>query len=637
MNLSLKELCNPFPRQQEFLNATLKYKYPLYGGAKGGGKSRILRWALLGLLLKWAAEGYKGVRVALFCEDYPALKDRHITKIKTEFPRFLGDLVDSQTEGLGFILKPQFGGGVLALRNLDDPSKYASSEFAAAAIDELTKNKREVFDQLRSIIRWPGISHNPIMVGTNPGDIGHEWVKKLWLDREFGIDDPDPKQVFFVKSLPTDNPYNTQEYIEELKRLPEKLRKAYLEGNWDVFAGQYFTEWDRDKHTISPFAIPVSWKRFRAYDHGRENPACCLWGAIDYDGRVWIYREYYQKGLNVDKLAEEINRLSQGEQYEYSIADPSIFAKHGYIDSFGGQTIAETFARYGITFIPASNRRVDGWNLMHQYLYWGNEVLPKLIFFNTCYNSIRTIPNLIHDEIKPEDVETEGEDHCFVGDTLVDTLWGKKKIEDLVGKEVYVNTSQGFQKSRSIRKTRETEVWKVILNNGKEIIATPDHKFLTNKGWKELKDIDKRYDVLIQSDICIKSYLKLFKSLIVNAIIYAGDTFKEMVQDYIWLFGDIITGIFRKNTMSITETIINQIIDQKTLNSYLLFNTCQFMPQLQKQKKERENILTQSDFLLLNGINQKKVENGIENMLKKSPEIWSGWRKYVLFVINLLS
>ena len=89
------------------------------------------------------------------------------TKIKYEFPKWLGELGDSQTEGLSFVLKPPFGGGILALRNLDDPSKYASSEFAACAIDELTKNKREVFDQLRSIIRWPGIAHNPILAATH--------------------------------------------------------------------------------------------------------------------------------------------------------------------------------------------------------------------------------------------------------------------------------------------------------------------------------------------------------------------------------------------------------------------------------------------------------------------------------------
>lgn len=410
--ISLKELINPTPRQLEFLQATDEYKYPLFGGAKGGGKSYILRWGLIRRLVKWASEGHIGVRVGLFCEDYPALKDRQITKMAKEFPGWLGTLSDNNIEGMSYRLHPEFGGGIIALRNLDDPSKYASSEFAIGAVDELTKNKREVFDQLRSIIRWPGIEKTGLWSGTNPGEIGHEWVKKLWVDRNFSTEDPPGEQFKFVKSLPTDNPHNAQSYLSDLQRLPEKLRKAYWDGNWDVFEGQYFSEWDKEQHVVVPFTIPDTWKRFRAYDHGRENPACCSWYVLDYDGRVYKYRELYKRGLNVDELAEKISALSQGEQYEYSVADPSIFANIGYVDKYGGQTIAETFAHYGIQWLPASNRRVDGWNLMHQYLYWDMHKKPKLQYFNTCIDSIRTIPALIHDEHRPEDVDTRGEDHA---------------------------------------------------------------------------------------------------------------------------------------------------------------------------------------------------------------------------------
>lgn len=409
---SLRKLINPSPRQEEFLKATDKYKYPLYGGAKGGGKSHILRWGLVRKLLHWAKEGHRGVRVGLFCEDYPALKDRQITKINKEFPKWLGTLSDSNIEGMSFKLNPQWGGGIIALRNLDDPSKYASSEFAIAAVDELTKNQRDVFDQLRSIVRWPGIEDTGLWGGTNPGEIGHLWVKKLWIDRQFDLEDPPADQFVFVKSLPTDNPHNAKSYLEDLKRLPEKLKKAYYEGNWDIFEGQYFSEWDRNRHTIAPFAIPPGWKRFRAYDHGRTAPACCKWYALDYDGRVWVYRELYVKEQNVDQLAAEIKKLSGDEVYEYSVADPSIFAKSGFVDSYGGQTIAESFARQGVTWFPASNRRVDGWNLMHQYLYWNEQTLPKIIYFNTCRDSIRTIPALVHDSLKPEDLDTKGEDHA---------------------------------------------------------------------------------------------------------------------------------------------------------------------------------------------------------------------------------
>ncbi len=415
--VSLRDIINPTPRQVEFFNALDTYKYVLYGGAKGGGKSYILRWALVRQLLKWAAAGHTNVRVGLFCEDYPALKDRQITKINREFPSWLGTLAGSQVEGMSFILKPEFGGGIVALRNLDDVSKYASSEFAMIAVDELTKNQRPTFDQFRSIMRWPGIEDTKFIGGTNPGEIGHLWVKKLWIDRQIDpVEDPPANQVFFVKSLPTDNPHNANSYLEDLQRLPEKLRKAYWDGNWDIFEGQYFSEWDKNEHIEQPFEIPEGWKKFRAYDHGRTNAACCLWFALDYDGRVHIFRELYTIGKNVDEIAVDIARMSGDERYEYSVADPSIFAKMGFVDAYGGQTIAESFARKGIQFIPASNRRIDGWALMHQYLHWSEHKKPRLLFFETAYNCIRTIPALIHDEHKPEDIDSAGEDHA--GDTI---------------------------------------------------------------------------------------------------------------------------------------------------------------------------------------------------------------------------
>lgn len=409
MEIKFDELIHFTDKQNQARKALQKYKYLLYGGAMGGGKSYFLRWILVDLLTDWAAKGFKNIRVGLFCEDYPSLKDRQLSKIEYEFPIWLGTLNRADYE---FKLAEEYGSGVICFRNLDDPSKYQSAEFAAIAVDELTKNDKEVFDFLRTRLRWVGIEDTKFVAASNPGGKGHAWVKQLWMEKVFEPTEQESHLFSFIPSRATDNPYLPQSYFDGLKGLPAEMRKAFIEGNWDIFKGQYFTEWNVERHTIPPFVIPDGWKKFRSYDHGREAPACCKWYALDSDGRVYVYRELYTKGQNVDQIAQEINRLSEGESYSWSVADPSIFASHGMVDKEGGETIAQNFARHGIMFLRGSNRRIDGWHLMHQYLAYDDLTPPKLLYFNTCHNSIRTIPSLIYDEKAIEDVDTDCEDHA---------------------------------------------------------------------------------------------------------------------------------------------------------------------------------------------------------------------------------
>lgn len=230
-SISFTELSGFFPKQNEAKLASKRFKYTLFGGSVGSGKSRWLRWMCVYWLMEYYAK-YKivGVRAGLFCEDYPSLNDRHLSKVKFEFPSWLGRFNESKHE---FTLAPEYGSGIIAFRNLDDPSKYLSVEFAVIAIDEINRNPKTTFDMLRSRHRWPGIKDVKFIAGCNP--LGEAWVKNMWVKRMFSPDEKEQYEYVFVPALPTDNPYLPEEYYKSLESLPENQRKAYLEGNWDAF------------------------------------------------------------------------------------------------------------------------------------------------------------------------------------------------------------------------------------------------------------------------------------------------------------------------------------------------------------------------------------------------------------------
>ena len=229
--IKFSELSKFFPKQQEALEASKRFKFTLFGGSVGSGKSYWIRWSAIYWLMKYYAKyNIKGIRAGVFCEDYPSLNDRHLTKVKFEFPTWLGKMNEAKHE---FTLAPEYGSGIIAFRNLDDPAKYLSVEFAVIGIDEINRNPKTTFDMLRSRHRWPGIKDVRFIAGCNP--LGEAWVKNMWVKRMFPPDEKEQYEFVFVPALPTDNPHLPQEYYKSLESLPENQRKAYLEGNWDAF------------------------------------------------------------------------------------------------------------------------------------------------------------------------------------------------------------------------------------------------------------------------------------------------------------------------------------------------------------------------------------------------------------------
>lgn len=449
-------------RQLEAMKTVWQHKYTLYGGAAGGGKSYFLRWLALFLLVYWGQRGIAGVRVGLFCEDYPSLRERHISKIPFEFPEQIGTLNRSDNE---FRLHKEYGSGVIAFRNLDDPAKYLSAEFAAILIDELTRNKREIFDFLNMRMRWAGIGDTKFVGATNPGSIGHLWVKKLWIDKDFSGEAYDQSDFAFVQALYSDNSYLDQGYEKQLASLPEKLREAYMMGNWDVFEGQFFPEFDRNVHVCDPFPIPEQWQHFTATDYGTTNPFCTLWGAVDFEGNLWIYREAYEKGLNATEQAMRIAAAERdGEPIRARLADPSMWAKTQTVNAgrtYTLRSVADYYHDEGLRLTPANNDIMNGCNAIREYLKITDNT-AKLRVFSTCKNLIRTLPAMVYDEKKPEIYDSKGEDHAV--DTLryliMHVREPVKTIEEVkpIRKPDFINLPE-FAKGDDYDRTDIREFW----------------------------------------------------------------------------------------------------------------------------------------------------------------------------------
>lgn len=404
--LNLETLINPTERQRDFLQAIADFDYVLYGGAAGGGKSYILRWWLV-LYLCWLfrAKGLRNVQVMLACEDYPSLVDRHISKMRFEFPRELGEL--NQGTVKNFQLRPELGGGVIALRNLDDPSKYLSAEFAGIAVDELTRNNQRVFDFLRLRLRWPGVERPKFAGGSNPGGKGHAWVKKLWIEHEFPMElESFRAQFAFVQAKASDNPHLSPAYYEQLKTLPRDMAMAYAEGSWDIFAGQFFDLWTDALVTPSQdLKLEPWWPRWISLDWGYKHPSAVYWHAKDGD-KVITYRELHESGLGETQLGEKIAQMTGEERIQDVFMSPDAFAKRTSQNTIAEQ-VGDILVASGIPRpVPADDDRIGGARLCYQMLQVGLGIISS-----ACPALAKCLPTLIRDEDNIEDVlKVDGDD-----------------------------------------------------------------------------------------------------------------------------------------------------------------------------------------------------------------------------------
>lgn len=310
------------------------------------------------------------------------------------------------------------------LGSVDDVYTYQGREYEDISIDEITQHQEDVFKILRSSNRTTNPLIKPRMLLTgNPGGVGHQWVRRIFIDRNF-TENENPTDFAFVPARVIDNAAlmdNDPDYIKRLNDLPEHLRRAYRDGDWDIVAGQVFTDWRSDTHVINEFAIPPEWNRWISLDWGVNAPFCVLWFAEGYDKRIYCVRELYMNGVEFEKtmgvaltpkkLAQTINLINRRmgwDNYQFLVADPSCW-NHPE----GGESIAETMGREGLKMQQADNERINGLARVREYVSLAPDGKPYIQFFKSCVHTTQTLPSLSYDERKMEDVDTSLDDHAY--------------------------------------------------------------------------------------------------------------------------------------------------------------------------------------------------------------------------------
>ena len=397
----------PSERQREFFLS--RARHTAYGGARGGGKSWAMRRKFILLALR-----YPGLNLLLLRRTLPELRENHLIPMQRELYGFA--VYNSAERVFRFPNGSRIKLGYCD--TMQDVYQYQGQEYAVIGLEEATHFTEEQMRFLTTCNRTTRKDFSPRMYYTcNPGNVGHAWVKRLFIDRLYA-ESENPNDYLFIPARIYDNKVLLEadpNYIRQLEALPEELRRAHLDGDWDVHAGQYFREFSRDRHVIEPFEIPSWWRRFRSMDWGYNDPCCVLWHAVDGENRVYTYRELYVRETRAGEVASMVLELSRGESISYTVASPDMWQKRGAVLSgaggFEGETLAELFTLSGLSLTPADNSRVPGWNRVRDFLAVAPDGRPNWLCFSDCRNLIRQLPALQFDQHNREDA-ADGDDHA---------------------------------------------------------------------------------------------------------------------------------------------------------------------------------------------------------------------------------
>ncbi len=380
----------PTPKQTEFLTSTSKFT--CFSGGFGSGKTYA--GCLRGLLLSQ----FPGNFGLIGRNTYVELRD---TTRRTFFELCPTEYYD---ESHGGQWKPSenhlklVNGSEIIFRHLDTISEkeLLSLNLGWFFIDQAEEIGQRVFQILTSRLRLNTVPnrYGSIVCNPEPGN---------WIDEQFrkpALEGKPKPDYHFIESSSYDNPYLPFDYIPTLlAQFPDEMRKRFVDGRWDVFENQIYHEFNRKTHVIKPFDIPKGWERIVSVDHGMVNPTAALWAALDFDGNVFVFDEYYSPGI-VSQHAKEILYKTGDQEISLWLIDPSTSAKTREKDGMPW-SVMEEYEDCGLYFVPANNEKLAGINRVKEFLIPQKDrrhpstretPAPRLYIFQNCINLLQEMP-----------------------------------------------------------------------------------------------------------------------------------------------------------------------------------------------------------------------------------------------------
>lgn len=415
------------PKQKEAFIASVEVPVLFYGGSKGSGKSYLIRAKEIYNRLK-----YPNTKGLIVRKTYPELLSNHIRKFFEEYPITREWYNKSEKT----IYYPNGSTTEFSyLKNTDDVYTYQGREYENISIDEITQHEEITFKILRSSLRTSNAElskagFKPTMLLTgNPGGIGHQWVKRLFVDEEYKPEE-NPEDFDFIQAFVTDNRALLKAdpaYVKRLEDLPDALRRAYLEGDWNIHAGQAFDELSRSKHIIEPYKLPNNTKYFAGYDHGFNHPfAFVLFGVVE-SGEVVVVAYIKDRKKRPDEIYDMIVDVCRDRGKIEIYAGLDLWTRQ----RDGSPNLFEQFYNLGLkesngfSLIRAKTDRVQGVAEIRKWIAWRNtdSEEPKLKFFKNTQEVFNNVSGMQFDPSHPEDVmKVDADEDGNGGDDLYDAF-----------------------------------------------------------------------------------------------------------------------------------------------------------------------------------------------------------------------